>query len=172
MGVSGSGKTTLAVSLADTLGWEYLEGDDLHPAANVERMAHGIPLTDADRQPWLEAIGHWIDVRNAAGASAVISCSALRRSYRDVLRAGRPGVRFCHVTVDHDVLADRLGHRRGHFMPASLLASQLATLEPLEPDEPGVVVDGNGTPAAVLQAALAALGLGDGDHSADDGPLG
>jgi len=172
MGVSGSGKTTLAISLAEALGWDFLEGDDLHPAANVGRMAHGIPLTDADRRPWLEAIGRWIDVHSAAGASAVVSCSALRRSYRDVLRAGRPGVRFCHVAVDPDLLAERLSRRRGHYMPASLLASQLATLEPLEPDEPGVVVDGDGTPDAVLHAALVALGLEEAGHSADDRPLG
>jgi gluconokinase len=159
MGVSGSGKTTLAQGLADRLDWELCEGDDLHPPANVAKMSRGEPLTDEDRRPWLEAIGRWIDERLGAGAHAVVTCSALRRAYRDILRQGRPGVVFCHVTVPTETLRSRLEQRRGHYMPASLLPSQLATLEPLEPDEPGVVVRADADPEGVLAEALQALGL-------------
>jgi gluconokinase len=159
MGVSGSGKTTLARGIADRLGWEFLEGDDLHPQANVEKMAAGTPLTDDDRWPWLEAIGRWIDERAAAGTSAVLTCSALRRPYRDLLRRGRPGVRFCHVVAHPDLIRERVEKRRGHYMPPSLLPSQLQTLEPLGPDEPGVAVSAEGDPAQVLEEALGRLGL-------------
>lgn len=171
MGVSGSGKSTLGAALAAALGCDFLEGDDLHPAENVAAMGRGVPLTDAARQPWLAAIGEWIDVRRAAGRSAVVTCSALRRRYRDTLSVGRPGLRFCHVDVSAEVLEPRLETRRGHFMPARLLSSQLAILEPLEPDEPGVTINGDGTPDEVLAAALAALGLDDAGHSAGDPPL-
>ena len=136
MGVSGSGKSTVARALAERLGCELLEGDDLHPPANVAAMAAGRPLTDADRRPWLDAIGSWMDRRAAEGVGAVVTCSALRRSYRDRLRHGRPHVTFCHLTVDPAVLERRMTSRSGHFMPASLLPSQLATLEPLGPDQP------------------------------------
>jgi gluconokinase len=159
MGVSGSGKTTLAERIARRLGWRIQEGDELHPRANVEKMSRGEPLTDEDRWPWLDAIGRWLDERAAAGENAVLTCSALRRVYRDRLRQGRPGVRFCHVVADADELRRRLEERRGHYMPASLLPSQLATLEPLEDDEPGVVVAAEGEPDEVLTKALQALGL-------------
>jgi gluconokinase len=159
MGVSGSGKTTLAQGIAARLGWPFQEGDDLHPAANVEKMARGEALTDDDRRPWLEAVGEWMDERRAAGASAVLTCSALRRSYRDLLRRGRPEVRFCHVTVDPDLLRRRLEARHGHYMPPSLLPSQLATLEPLAADEPGVTLSGEGEPGAVVEEAVRLLGL-------------
>jgi len=159
MGVSGSGKTTLARGLAQRLGWEFEEGDELHPAANVAKMASGQPLSDADRRPWLDAIGRWMDLRREQRSSAVLTCSALRRTYRDHLREGRPDVVFCHVTVDADVLRERLENRRGHYMPASLLPSQLATLEPLGPDEPGVTVAAVGDPDQVLSEALTLLGL-------------
>ncbi len=159
MGVSGSGKTTLAERLARHLHWTFQEGDELHPRANVEKMSRGEPLTDDDRWPWLDAIGRWLDERAAAGESAVITCSALRRVYRDRLRAGRPGVCFCHVVAAADTIGERLEHRRGHYMPASLLPSQLATLEPLENDEPGVTVTAAGDPEEVLAEALARLGL-------------
>ncbi len=167
MGVSGSGKTTVGIALADSLGWEFVDGDDLHPPANVSKMAAGVPLTDDDRWPWLETIGRWIDVRRSAGAGAVVACSALRRSYRDLLRRGRPEVRFCHLAVDADHLRERLAHRRGHYMPASLLASQLSSLEPLDEDEPGVTLDGREGLARVVAEARAALGLGGGDGSAE-----
>jgi gluconokinase len=156
MGVSGSGKTTLAKGIAERLHWTFEEGDELHPRANVEKMSRGEPLDDDDRRPWLEAIGRWLDSRIAAGESAVLTCSALRRTYRDLLREGRPGVRFCHVAPSEKVLRER---RRGHYMPASLLPSQLATLEPLGDDEPGVTVSAEGDPADVLAEALLALGL-------------
>jgi gluconokinase len=122
-------------------------------------MAAGTPLTDDDRMPWLEAIGHWIDERADAGTSAVLTCSALRRAYRDLIRRGRPGVRFCHVVADPDLIRERVEHRRGHYMPPSLLPSQLSTLEPLGPDEPGVTVSAEGDPAHVLEEALGRLGL-------------
>lgn len=162
MGVSGSGKTTLAQGLGRRLGWVVQEGDDLHPAANVEKMSRGEPLTDQDRWPWLDALGKWLDARAAEGASGVLTCSALRRVYRDRLREGRPGVRFCHVVAPATTLRDRLEAREregAHYMPASLLPSQLATLEPLAPDEPGVTVRAEGGPDAVLEEALRALGL-------------
>jgi gluconokinase len=159
MGVSGSGKTTLAVGIADHEHWLYQEGDELHPPANVAKMSRGEPLTDEDRWPWLDAIGRWLDERAAAGESAVLTCSALRRVYRDRLREGRPGVRFCHVAVSAETLRTRLEQRRDHYMPASLLPSQLATLEPLAADEPGVTVSAEGDPAHVLAGALGALGL-------------
>ena len=159
MGVSGSGKTTLGRGIADRLGWRFQEGDELHPPANVDKMSRGEPLTDEDRRPWLNAVGRWLDARAEAAEDAVLTCSALRRTYRDRLREGRPGVRFCHLAVDADTVRERLAHRRGHYMPASLLPSQLATLEPLAEDEPGVTVSGRGEPADVLAAALRALGI-------------
>jgi gluconokinase len=163
MGVSGSGKTTLARRIARQLGWDLLEGDEVHPRANVEKMAAGVPLTDSDRRPWLDAIGAWMDDRAAAGTSGVVTCSALRRSYRDLLRENRPGVRFCHVTADPELLARRVEGRRGHYMPSSLLPSQLATLEPLAADEPGVTVSTGGSARATLADALRRLGLDGGE---------
>jgi gluconokinase len=162
MGVSGSGKTTLGKGIAERLHWRFQEGDELHPRANVEKMSRGEPLTDEDRWPWLDAIGRWLDERAEAGENAVLTCSALRRTYRDQIREGRPGVRFCHVMAPAETLRDRLEGRRGHYMPASLLPSQLATLEPLADDEPGVVVAAEGDPAHVLDAALRELDLSEG----------
>jgi gluconokinase len=159
MGVSGSGKTTLGKGIAEHLHWQFQEGDELHPRTNVEKMSRGEPLTDEDRWPWLEAIGRWIDARADAGESAVLTCSALRRTYRDRLRSGRPGVRFCHVLASAAAIRERVERRRGHYMPASLLPSQLQTLQPLEEDEPGVTVSAEGDQAAVLAEALRALGL-------------
>ncbi|MBD3781338.1 MAG: gluconokinase [Micrococcales bacterium] len=158
MGVSGCGKSTVAKGLSTVLGWEFAEGDAFHPEANVEKMRGGHALTDEDRWPWLRAIGEWISGKEAAGESAVVTCSALRRVYRDLLREGRPHVRFLHVTADTDVIRDRMEHRPGHYMPSSLLDSQLATLEPLEDDEPGVAISNEGTAAQVLDRALVALG--------------
>ena len=158
MGVSGSGKTTVAKALVETLGWEYAEGDDFHPPANVEKMHSGHALTDEDRWPWLRAIADWIGEHERAGRSTVVTCSALRRVYRDLLRDGHPSVFFAHVQVSRGVLEDRLGHRRGHYMPASLLSSQLATLEPLEPDEPGCTLPGDATVEEVRDEVLAVVG--------------
>ena len=139
MGVAGTGKSTIAGLLSDRLGWAFLEGDDLHPAANVAKMAAGRPLVDEDRRPWLGRIAEWIDERQESGRPGIVTCSALRRRYRDVLR--RDGVIFVHLSGAPDVIYDRLTRRRGHFMPATLFASQSQTLEPLEGDENGLVVD-------------------------------
>lgn len=159
MGVSGSGKSTVAKGISAVMGWEFAEGDDFHSEANVAKMRSGQALTDEDRWPWLESIGSWISAKEAAGESAVVTCSALRRAYRDLLRRGRPHVRFLHVIAPAEVIRDRMEHRAGHYMPASLLPSQIATLEPLAADESGTSVTNEGTPAQVLDRALAALGL-------------
>jgi len=157
-GVSGSGKSTLAAALAGELGWPMVEGDDLHSAANIAKMRAGQELTDADRQPWLATIAAGIGDYEAAGTSVIVTCSALKRRYRDELRAGHPSVRFVCLVVSAATLADRLAHRVGHFMPANLLPSQLAEFEPLEADEPGVTIDaGTEDPADVLRLARAAL---------------
>lgn len=154
MGVSGTGKSTTAALLATRLGWPMIEGDDLHPAANVEAMRAGRALTDADRGPWLRAIR---DAMTATGGSTVVTCSSLRRSYRDILRTAKGRVRFVHLVVPPETLARRLAERTGHFMPATLLASQLATLEPLGPDEDGVDVPVVGTPEQTADEALRLL---------------
>ena len=159
MGVSGSGKTTVAKGISTVMGWEFAEGDAFHSEANVAKMASGQPLTDEDRWPWLESIGDWISGKEAAGESAVVTCSALRRVYRDLLRRDRPHVRFLHLEAPSDLIQDRMEHRPGHYMPPSLLPSQLATLEPLEEDEPGVAVTNDGTAAQVLDRCLVSLGL-------------
>lgn len=159
MGVSGSGKTTLAQILTRRLGWPYAEADDFHPRANVEKMAAGLPLTDEDRWPWLEAMRDWLTLQARAGRSTLVTCSALRLSYRDVLRGAEGRVRFVHLTADPSVIGERLGRRSGHFMPSSLLPSQFATLEPLVADEDGVVVLVDLSPEGVADRTVAALGL-------------
>jgi len=145
MGVSGSGKTTLARDLARRLDWPFAEGDDFHPAANIEKMRAGDPLDDIDRWPWLRLIATWIGEQEQAGRDAVLTCSALKRSYRDLLREGHPSVWFAHVTASPGILSERLRHRKGHYMPPALLESQLAILEPLAPDEAGATVDAGGS---------------------------
>ena len=159
MGVAGSGKTTLAVELTRRLGWPYAEADDFHPPANVAKMAAGVPLTDEDRWPWLEAIRDWLTAQARAGRSTVVTCSALRLAYRDVLRQAEGRVRFVHLTADPALLSARLARRSGHFMPATLLASQLATLETLVPGEDGVVIVVDVPPDAVADRAIKLLGL-------------
>ena len=141
MGVSGSGKSTIAKPVAERLGWPFEEGDDLHPKANIEKMAAGHPLTDADRAPWLDAVRAWIDAEVAAGRSGVITCSALKRAYRDRLRDGQPAVRFVYLEGDEALIHARVEAREGHFMPPELLHSQFQTLEPPTPDEHAIVVD-------------------------------
>jgi gluconokinase len=145
MGVSGSGKTSVAVELARRLGWDYVEGDDLHPTANVAKMAGGHPLDDEDRWPWLRRIAEVIGEHEAAGTGLIVTCSALKQSYRDRLRDGHPSVWFAHVDAPQAVIAERLQRRTGHYMPPSLLGSQLTTLEPLTEEEPGRVVSGVGS---------------------------
>lgn len=159
MGVSGSGKTTVAEALAAAMGWPFAEGDGFHSPANVEKMRGGRALTDEDRRAWLESVGAWIASRERARESGVVTCSALRRAYREVLRRDRPSVRFLHVTVPPEVIRDRMERRTHHFMPVSLLPSQLDTLEPLQADEPGAIVVNEGAPAEVVDRAVAALGL-------------
>ncbi|GAA2772729.1 gluconokinase [Kitasatospora cinereorecta] len=141
MGVSGVGKTTVARLLADRLDLPYAEADDFHPAANIAKMSAGIPLDDHDREPWLRTLGAWLGARAAAGTGGVVTCSALKRRYRDILRDFCPDAFFLHLSGDRAVIEDRLAHRTGHFMPPSLLDSQYATLEPLQPDEHGLVLD-------------------------------
>ncbi len=129
-GVSGSGKTTVGALLAGRLGWRFADADDFHPAANVAKMRAGIPLTDADRWPWLNAIAAWMDERITRGESAVVTCSALKRSYRDVLLAGRPEARLVFLSLDRELLEQRLAARHGHFFPEELLGTQFVDLEP------------------------------------------
>lgn len=157
MGVSGCGKSTLAVALTDATGWTLVEGDELHPPENVAAMAAGLPLTDADRRPWLAAVGRRLADERRAGRSAVAACSALRRSYRDLVRDQVPDLRVIHLAAGRAALDARLRARTGHFMPASLLDSQLAILEPLEPDEPGLTLDALLPPAELVRRVLAAL---------------
>lgn len=137
IGVSGSGKSTVGAALAQRLGVPFKDADDLHPPANIAKMAAGEPLSDGDRYPWLDRVGQWLTTH----PEAVISCSALKRRYRDVLRRYCPSARFLHLQGRPDVIAARLAARSGHFMPAALLQSQLHTLEPLGADEIGTVID-------------------------------
>ncbi len=159
MGVSGSGKSTVGMLLARRLGWPFEEGDSLHPAANVAKMAAGHPLTDEDRWPWLERVADWADERLEAGASGVITCSALKRSYRDLINRRGAGVEFVYLKVSRGDLEARVAHRPEHFMPASLLDSQLATLEEPGDDEPGIRVDAGPNPSAVVDSIISELGL-------------
>ena len=147
-GVSGSGKTTIGKALADRLGWEYAEADDFHPKANVEKMRSGVPLTDEDRMPWLRAIAAWIDERLKTGRPAVVSTSAIKRRYRDMLR--RPGVRAVFLDGDKELIKRRITARKGHFFPAALLDSQFRDLERPEPDENIVEVPVDGEPDATV----------------------
>ncbi len=158
IGVAGSGKTTVARELAQRLGCPFADADDFHPPANVAKMSAGIPLSDEDRWPWLDAIAAWIRARTAAGETAVVTCSALRRAYRDVLRAASPDVRFVHLAGPRELLSARIGGRRGHFMAASMLDSQLAILEPLAPGEPGITVDVTPPPPEIVSGILKQLG--------------
>lgn len=157
MGVSGSGKTTVARAVAEQLGWVYAEGDDFHTEAAVAKMHAGRPLTDEDRRPWLRTLAAWVGARESAGDDAVLTCSALKRRYRDVLAEGHASVRFVHVSAAPEAIRQRLEQRRGHYMPASLLDSQLTALEPLQPDEPGWTVAADRPPEQVVAEVLAML---------------
>ncbi len=141
MGVSGVGKSTIAEGLAAKLGWKFQEGDELHPPSNVQKMHANIPLTDADRAPWLAAIKHWIDERLDAREPGLVTCSALKRKYRDFLVDGRENVRILYLHSEKRAIEDRISHRTGHFMPASMLESQLRTLEEPTADENPIIVE-------------------------------
>ncbi|MFC5236440.1 gluconokinase [Pseudonocardia zijingensis] len=170
MGVSGVGKSSVAAEIVARTGWAFVEGDDLHPEANRAKMAAGTPLDDDDRWPWLRRIAAWIGEQEAAGRDAVVTCSALKRSYRDLLRDGHTSVRYVHLLASRSLLQARVDNRRGHYMPPALLGSQLATLEPLDPDEPGFGVDTDRSPADIADDVLAHLA--DGDRTSADAPSG
>lgn len=162
MGVSGVGKTTVAEGIAGAMGWAFAEGDDFHSASAVAKMRGGTPLTDEDRRPWLERIRDWIAERIDRGESAVVTCSSLRRAHRDLLRRAGPEVRFLHLAASERLIAHRMSRRRGHFMPISLLHSQIETLEELSADElraGSVVVSAEGSAADVIHRCLLARSL-------------
>lgn len=159
MGVSGSGKSTIGAALAQRLGVPFVDADDLHPPANIAKMSAGQALDDDDRRPWLDTIGEWLAAHPGGG---VVSCSALKRTYRDQLRHHVADVEFLHLEGSREVIARRQASRPGHFMPASLLESQFATLEPLQPDERGIAVDVDQSVDAVVQAYVDRLGAAPG----------
>ncbi|MEE1752514.1 gluconokinase [Streptomyces sp. SP18CS02] len=155
MGVAGTGKTTIGPLVAEALGVPYAEGDDFHPEANIAKMSAGVPLEDDDRWPWLDAIGQWAHGREGLGG--VVSSSALKRAYRDRLRAAAPGAVFLHLTGDRSLIEERMAARKGHFMPTALLDSQFAALQSLGDDEAGTAVDVTGSPEEITDRAVAAL---------------
>jgi gluconokinase len=155
MGVAGSGKSTVGAAVARALGVDFVEGDEYHPAENVERMARGTPLTDDDRWGWLRALAARIREAKDAGTGLVMTCSALKRSYRDVLRSGADDLQFVFLRGSRALIAERLAGRRGHFMPPSLLDSQLATLEEPTPDEDAWVCDIRQSPHELVTAIVA-----------------
>lgn len=155
MGVSGSGKTTVGTGLAEVLGVPYADADDFHPPENVAKMTSGVPLTDEDRRPWLDAIADWLEERDGHGG--VVTCSALKRRYRDRLREAAPGLFFVHLNGSAELISSRMSTRKGHFMPPQLLKSQIDTLEPLEEDEAGAVVPIDGTVGETVALARESL---------------
>ena len=157
MGVSGCGKSTIGALLAERLGWPFEDGDSFHPPANVAKMRAGTPLTDADRGPWLAALAARIAQARASGTGVVIACSALRRAYRDALRDGHGDLRFLHLTGDPSLIMARQAARQGHYMPASLIASQFATLEAPETEPDAIDLDVDAGPAEIVRKAMAAL---------------
>ena len=157
MGVAGCGKTTAADNLHRALGWPVAEADEFHPAANIAKMSRGVPLTDEDRWPWLESMRDWMSARAAEGVKTIVTCSALKRSYRDLLSRADGRVFFIHLIAQPDELRERMSQRAGHFMPSALLPSQFADLEPLADGEDGVTVASRATPEETFDAILAAL---------------
>lgn len=158
MGVTACGKSTVGAQLAAALGLEFLEGDSLHSAANVARMAAGVALSDADRLGWLQALARRIAAARAAGQGLVLSCSALKRAYRDILRQGAPDLHLVHLHGERELLAQRMAARTGHYMPPSLLESQLATLEPPDAQEKAQTFDVRSDPEQIVAAVIAGLG--------------
>ena len=158
MGVSGSGKTTVAERLAAHFGWMFQEGDSLHPPANVAKMAAGQPLDDADRAPWLAIIAQWVEARLVAGQNGVVTCSALKRRYREQIGNGKPGVQFVYLHGDRATLEEHVRSRHHEYMPATLLDSQLATLEEPEPDEHVITVNVATSVEDTVAAVMAKLG--------------
>jgi gluconokinase len=159
MGPSSTGKTTTGELLSRKLDWEFAEGDTFHPQANIAKMSAGTPLDDSDRQPWLEKIRDWISGKADAGCDIVVTCSALKRSYRDILSGARADVRFIELVADKQLVAERMANRKGHFMPQSLLDSQFATLQDLQDDENGVKIVVDAPPETVVERALVGLNL-------------
>ncbi|WP_406070830.1 gluconokinase [Micromonospora sp. NBC_01638] len=159
MGVSGVGKTTVARGIRELTGLTFAEADEFHSESNVARMRSGVPLDDEARWPWLRDLAAWMSARNTEGVSTVLACSALKRSYRDLLRQGPPDLDFVHLDGPAEVIRERLSQRAGHYMPASLLDSQVAALEPLGSDESGVVLDLSLPPDQLVTAAVTRLGL-------------
>jgi len=157
MGVSGAGKSTVGALLAERLGWPFEDGDSFHPPANVAKMRAGTPLTDEDRWPWLRAIAARIGAARAAGAGVVIACSALKQAYRDVLRDGHADVRFLHLTGEPALIMARQAARTGHYMPASLVASQFATLEQPETEADVIDAEVDPDPPEIVRKAIAQL---------------
>jgi gluconokinase len=157
MGVAGAGKSTLGAALAERLGWSFLEADDLHPPANLEKMRAGVPLDDADRAPWLAAVGRFIDGWTVEGRPGVVACSALKRAYRETLRAARPHLRLVYVATDETLARVRVGRRAGHYYPASLVPSQFAALEPPDADEEAIAVEAAEPTPAQVAAVIARL---------------
>lgn len=157
MGVSGAGKSTAGERLASELGWPFRDADSFHPQANIDKMSRGVPLTDEDRWPWLGAIAAWMDEHRTAGTHGIVSCSALKRRYRDLLLGGRPDVRLVYLKGDYDLIAGRMGRRADHFMPPSLLKSQFEALEEPGFDERPLIAPIEPTPRRILEQILAEL---------------
>jgi carbohydrate kinase (thermoresistant glucokinase family) len=157
MGVSGSGKTTVGKLLAERLGWHYQEGDALHPPENVAKMSAGTPLSDADRTPWLRRIAARIEDWRSRGESGVVTCSALKRAYRDIIIGDRPDVGLVHLKGSRELIGQRMAARKGHFMPTALLDNQFATLQEPAPEERAIVVDVGGTQAEIVEEILRRL---------------
>jgi gluconokinase len=158
MGVSGSGKTTVGMLLAARLQWEFEDADWLHPAANIDKMHKGIPLTDDDRRPWLRAVATWIDKTRAAGGHGVVACSALKRRYREILIPERSAVRLVYLKGSETLIARRIATRHEHFMPPALLHSQFEALEEPGPDENPIVVPIDMPPREIVARIVAELG--------------
>jgi gluconokinase len=158
MGVAGSGKSTIGSLLAQRLGWEFADADAFHPDSNVEKMSRGVPLTDADRAPWLHAIRGWMDGLTREGRRGIVACSALKRDYRKILVSGRVDTRIVYLKGDKELIADRMAARSGHFMPLGLLDSQFRTLEEPGPEERPLVITIDAPPHEMVETVLRGLG--------------